>query len=136
MNCQVKNGFDRSFINDTKNNINEIIRQHLAIQESEMVQASLGMTKQMYNQIKDCLNEKDLLMMKLVQNEKELERICSPLGGIDKALNIIATVDEVQNNFECSDEDIQYYLDNRQHLNAKHKEEIQKILSEQNVKEL
>ncbi len=53
--------------------------------------------------------------------------MCEPFGGIDKVEEIIKTVDEAENNFTCSDEELDYYIFHRDEVDDAHKAKLKKL---------
>ena len=85
-------------------------KAHLASQESELVMQSYGMSSYWWNVIHDKKKEIENTVNKLESLNKEFDEMCAPFGGIDKVEEIFKNVDEVEANFTCSDEDLDYFI--------------------------
>lgn len=100
---------------------------HLASQESELVMQSYGMSSYWWNVIHDKKEEIENTVKKLESLNKEFDEMCAPFGGIDKVEEIFKNVDEVEANFTCSDEDLDYYIFNRDKVDDAHRAKLKKL---------
>lgn len=100
---------------------------HLACQESELVMQSYGMPSYWWNVIHDKKEEIENAVKKLESLNKEFDEMCAPFGGIDKVEEILKNVDEVEANFTCSDEDLDYFIFNPKEVDEAHKAKLKHL---------
>lgn len=105
----------------------EMARNHLACQESELVMQSYGMSAYWWNVIHDKKAEIEETVKSLERLNKQFAEMCEPFGGIDKVEEIFKNVDEVETNYTCSDEDLDYYIFNRDEVDNAHKAKLKKL---------
>lgn len=123
-----KNGVDFTELNEKmKVELRNMALKHLACQESELVMQSFGMSAYWWNVIRDKKQEIEETVKTLERLNKQLDEMCQPFGGIDKVEEIIKTVDEAENNFTCSDEELDYYIFHRDEVDEAHKSKLKKL---------
>lgn len=105
----------------------EMARHHLACQESELVMQSYGMSAYWWNVIHDKKAEIEETIESLNRLNRQFAEMCEPFGGIDKVEEIFKNVDEVETNFTCSDEDLDYYIFNRDKVDDEHRAKLKNI---------
>ena len=105
----------------------KMAHDHLACQESELVMQSYGMSAYWWNVIHDKKAEVEETVKSLEKLNKQLDDMCKPFGGIDKVEEIFKNVDEVEANFTCSDEDLDYYIFNRDKVDEAHRAKLKKL---------
>lgn len=105
----------------------EMARHHLACQESELVMQSYGMSAYWWNVIHDKKAEIEETIESLNRLNRQFAEMCEPFGGIDKVEEIFKNVDEVETNFTCSDEDLDYYIFNRDKVDDAHRAKLKKL---------
>lgn len=99
----------------------------LASQESELIMQSYGMSAYWWNKIHDKKKEIEKTVKSLERLNKQLGDMCEPFGGIDKVEEIFKNVDEVEANFTCSDEDLDYYIFNQKEVDDAHRAKLKKL---------
>lgn len=102
---------------------------HLASQESELIMQSYGMSAYWWNVIHDKKEEIENTISKLEGLNKELYEMCAPFGGIDKVEEIFKNVDEVEANFTCSDEELDYFITHQKEVDEAHSAKLKKLKS-------
>lgn len=91
----------------------------MAKEEAAEVQKAFGMSDYQRNKIKECEDEIASLNSKIEYAKRKLEEICEPFGGVDKAKEIMQTVEDVKKNFTCTPEQLEQYKVNQLHLKQK-----------------
>lgn len=104
--------------------LREMSRRHLSSQESELIMQSYGMSAYWWNVIHDKKAEIEETVKSLERLNKQFSEMCEPFGGIDKVEEIFKNVDEVENNFTCSDEDLDYYIFHRDEVDNAHRAKL------------
>ena len=100
---------------------------HLASQESELVMQSYGMSAYWWNVIHDKKEEIENTVKKLESLNKELDEMCAPFGGIDTVEEIFKNVDEVEANFTCSDEELDYFITHQKEVDEAHNAKLKHL---------
>lgn len=100
---------------------------HLASQESELIMQSYGMSAYWWNVIHDKKAEVEETVKNLEKLNKQLDDMCKHFGGIDKVEEIFKNVDEVEANFTCSDEDLDYYIFNKKEVDEAHRAKLKHL---------
>ena len=104
-----------------------IAHAHLASQESELVMQSYGMSSYWWNVIHDKKEEIENTVKKLESLNKEFDEMCAPFGGIDKVEEIFKNVNEVETNFTCSDEDLDYFISHQEEVDKAHNAKLKHL---------
>ncbi len=107
--------------------LRKMAHDHLASQESELVMQSYGMSAYWWNVIHDKKTEIEEQVKQLESLNKQLNEMCEPFGGIDKVEEIFKNVDEVEANFTCSDEDLDYYIFNKKDVDEAHNRKLKRL---------
>ena len=102
-------------------------KAHLASQESELGMQSYGMSSYWWNVIHDKKKEIENTVKKLESLNKEFDEMCAPFGGIDKVEEIFKNVDEVEANFTCSDEDLDYFITHQKEVDEAHSAKLKHL---------
>lgn len=102
-------------------------KAHLASQESELIMQSYGMSAYWWNVIHDKKEEIENTVKKLESLNKEFDEMCAPFGGIDKVEEIFKNVDEVEANFTCSDEDLDYFITHQKEVDEAHSAKLKQL---------
>ena len=105
----------------------KMARAHLASQESELVMQSYGMSAYWWNTIHDKKEEIENAISKLESLNKEFDEMCAPFGGIDKVEEIFKNVDEVEANFTCSDEELDYFITHQKEADEAHSKKLKHL---------
>ena len=100
---------------------------HLASQESELIMQSYGMSAYWWNTIHDKKEEIENTISKLESLNKEFDEMCAPFGGIDKVEEIFKNVDEVEANFTCSDEELDYFITHQKEADEAHSKKLKHL---------
>lgn len=100
---------------------------HLASQESELIMQSYGMSAYWWNVIHDKKEEIENTVKKLESLNKEFDEMCAPFGGIDKVEEIFKNVYEVEANFTCSDEDLDYFITHQKEVDEAHSKKLKHL---------
>lgn len=105
----------------------KMAHDHLASQESELVMQSYGMSAYWWNKIHDKKKEIEETVKNLERLNKQLDEMCAPFGGIDKVEEIFKNVDEVEANFTCSDEELDYFITHQKEVDEAHSAKLKKL---------
>ena len=105
----------------------KMAHDHLASQESELVMQSYGMSAYWWNVLHDKKEEIENAVKKLESLNKEFDEMCAPFGGIDKVEEIFKNVDEVEANFTCSDEDLDYFITHQKEVDEAHSKKLKHL---------